>query len=136
LNVCAIFLSEFSVQINQIQKETRMTKFVTLICAAVVVAVGTAYAGDGCCPSKKAKAAAKADGCAAGFSKLNLTADQQAKVAALKADCDKEGCSETSKAEFIKGLEGILTAEQLAQCKELCAKDGKAGCAMKNTAKN
>ncbi len=112
-----------------------MYKMIVAVCAVVALSV-SAFAGGACCPASKAKSAAKAsDGCGDVFAKLNLTADQQAKVMALKAECDKEKCSDTSRAKYMKGLEGILTAEQIAQCKELCAKDNKAGCPMQVSAK-
>jgi len=106
-----------------------MYKVLVAVCAVAAVSL-SAYAGEGCCASK-AKAAAKASGgCGDMLSKLNLTADQQAKIASLKADCDKEKCSDSARAKYMKGLEGILTAEQVAQCKELCAKEGKNACPM------
>ncbi len=114
-----------------------MNKFVPLFCAAVLVSAASTYAGDGCCPSGKASAKAAAGQCGAGFTKLNLTEEQQAKVAALKAECDKEGCTEASRAKMTKGLEGILNADQFAQWKAMCAKESKAaGCPMKHEAKN
>jgi Spy/CpxP family protein refolding chaperone len=101
---------------------------------AGVVALGAAsvFAGGACCAAgKDKKISAKADGkagCGDVFAKLNLTDEQKTKLAALKAECDKEGCSEASHTKFMKGMKEILTAEQLALCESECKKETKSGC--------
>lgn len=97
-----------------------------LIALAVVTvwAVGAAavFAGEGGC-TQGAKAEGKAS-CGDMFSKLNLTAEQKTKLAALKAECDATKCTEASKTKFMTGVKGILTADQYkdfeAQCKASC----------------
>ena len=111
-----------------------MKKLLVLACAAVV-AVGAmaVYAGgDGCCMGKKAKA----DGqCSDMFSKLNLTDEQKAKVNALHEECAKATSTSEAREKFNKGIEGVLTPEQLKQWKADCDK-AKASCgAMKDHAK-
>jgi Spy/CpxP family protein refolding chaperone len=104
-----------------------MNKFVPLMCAVIVSVATAVYAGDGCCKAGDKTEAGKSHDM---FSKLNLTADQKTKLTALKAECDKEGCTEASRAKMMKGLEGILTAEQLTQVKAMHAE---AGCPMKKS---
>lgn len=117
-----------------------MNKFVAVIACALLAASVTAHAGAGCCAAGKAKSEAKTtattklDGCYAMLSRLDLTPDQKAKVDALHAECQKEKCTDTSQAKFVKGLEQILTPAQVAQCKELCAKEGKGACLMAQAA--
>lgn len=115
-----------------------MKRILSWMLVSAVLASGPAlYAGGACCPSKKSdKTAAKADqadkagGCGDVLSKLNLTDEQKKKVEALKADCDKDGCTEATQAKFMKGLKEILTAEQIAQCKAECEKANKTACPM------
>lgn len=80
--------------------------------AAALLATSPLHAGDGAECTR-----ASAEQCADKFAKLNLSEEQKAKVAALKEDCEKEGCTEASEAKMQKGLEEILTKEQLAQWK-------------------
>jgi Spy/CpxP family protein refolding chaperone len=103
-----------------------------MLAGAVLFGGSAVYAGSACCPaSKKAKTEAKAGkegSCVDVLSKLNLSDEQKKKVEALRADCDKEGCSETSKVKFTKGLKEILTPEQIAACKTECEKMDKSAC--------
>lgn len=95
-----------------------MLAFVSLFVIGV-----PAYAHCGHCGSDKAAAKSCPVGsCASVLAKMDLSAEQKAKIAELKAAFAKsenktEGC-----AAFMKGIEGVLTPEQLAQCKEGCAK--------------
>lgn len=113
-----------------------MKRILSLLVAGVVLMGGSmAFAGGACCASKDGAKDAKTDksvGCSGEtLSKLNLTDEQKKKVEALKAECTKDGgCSEGNHAKFMKGLKEILTADQLAQCKAACEKDGKSGCPM------
>lgn len=108
-----------------------MKRMIGLILAAVMLTgASVVYAGGACCPAGKDAKAVKKDGCGDAFSKLNLTEDQKKKLAALKSECDKAGCSEESRAKFMSGVKGILTEEQLAQCKAECEKSSKGGCPM------
>lgn len=105
-----------------------MNRIVITVVAAVAIAAATVVqAGGGCCPGKQANTAsavgpAAKQGCGAFLAKLNLTEDQQAKVAALKEQCDKGGCTAENHAKFMEELKGILTAEQLAECRAICEK--------------
>lgn len=60
--------------------------------------------------------------CSDSYAKLNLTPEQKTKLTSLQEQCKKGGCTEASRAKFIKGAEGILSAEQFAQLKTECDK--------------
>ena len=89
--------------------------------AAVALAVTPAFAGDkekdpSCC-------AAKGDmDCAATYAKLNLSAEQKAKMDALVEKCKGTGCTKESTEAFMKSAEGILSKEQMAAFKMECSK--------------
>ena len=99
------------------------------LAVAVVVLVGAArvYAGDGCCAAGKMKDSAKGAACGDMFSKLNLTADQKAKITALKDECLKATSTSERREMMAKGMQGILTPEQFAQWKNACDKGMKSG---------
>ena len=97
------------------------------LAALVTLSAWSVHAGGACCAfgAKACDASVKkADACSATLAKLNLTEEQKTKVAALQAECKKAGCTAESSAAMMKGLEQVLTAEQLAQCKTECAKGG------------
>lgn len=94
-----------------------------LIALVAVIALGTVNhvtAGGACCP-KKTGGEMSVETLK---TELGLTDDQAAKVAALKAECDKTGCKKTSKEKYCAGMEEILTPEQLEKCKTLCVEKG------------
>jgi hypothetical protein len=107
-----------------------MKRLVVLMAVAVLaMGVQTSFANCGNCPGDKPKAD-KAGTCAS-MEKLNLTADQKAKVQALCDECTKGKCDKTAKAKMQKGMKEILTEEQYkqwdAQCKTACGKAEKSG---------
>lgn len=106
------------------------------VVAAVIVGAASVYAGGACCPAgKDKKTEAKSDACADMMSKLNLTDGQKAKVTALKEESKKATSTSECYDMMSKGLEKILTADQLKQWNADCEK-AKAGCgAMKEQAK-
>jgi len=53
---------------------------------------------------------------------LNLTADQNSKLAAWQNECMKAGCTKESRAAFMKKARTILSADQCAQLKSECDK--------------
>ena len=90
------------------------------VAAAVLIGTATVYAGgSGCCMSGKTSASSGGS-CSDMFSKLNLSADQQAKVAALKDQCKRAASTSEAHAIFSEGLAKILSPEQLAQFKAQC----------------
>jgi hypothetical protein len=98
-----------------------MTKFTLALMAAAALAITPALAGDkekeaSCC-------AAKGDmDCAATYAKLNLSAEQKAKMDALVEKCKGAGCSKESTEAFMKSAESILSKEQMAAFKMECHK--------------
>jgi len=91
--------------------------------AAAALAMTSAYAGDkekdgGCCATH---ANNKMD-CSKTYAKLNLTAEQKAKMDTLVAKCNKDGCTKESMEAFMKSAEGILSKEQMATLKTECSK--------------
>ena len=61
----------------------------------------------------------------ADYAKLNLSAAQKTKLTALQEKCMKDGCTEQSRARFLKSAQRVLSAEQFAQLKTECAKSEK-----------
>lgn len=112
-----------------------MKKYLVLAVGALW-ALQTGWAGGACCASKKTQgdsakvetltvAEADAKGCGSGvFEQLNLTEDQQARLAELKSTCSKDKCSDAEHEKFMSGLKEILTTEQMAKCKTICEENG------------
>lgn len=88
-----------------------------------ILMVSPVLAEDACCM----KGASKSDKmkCAAGYAKMNLTAAQKSKLAALQDECEKAGCTKASQEQFMADAKKILSAEQYAQLKTDCAKAAK-----------
>ena len=101
-----------------------------LVAAAVLAGVASLHAqSGGTCPSCGTPGAAKScpmSGKSDVMSKLNLTDEQKTKIAALREECAKAGRTPEACDKCMKGIEAVLTAEQLAQWKEACQK-AKAG---------
>jgi hypothetical protein len=86
-----------------------------------VMAATSAYAGDKACCASHAKNDSKM--CMSEtYAKLNLSAEQKAKLDALHADYDKAGRTKESMAKFLKSAEGVLSKEQFATLKTECSK--------------
>lgn len=113
--------------------------------AGVLMMVGYAQAGPGCCPWSAKKAADAADqaedkvaeakaslsGCdAACLDILDLTAEQKEKIDLVRAECDAMECSESAMKKMTKELATILSEDQIEQMKEHCAEE----CAAKEAA--
>jgi hypothetical protein len=99
-----------------------MTKLKGLAFITVAVMTATlAYAGDKACCASHAKNDSKM--CMSDtYAKLNLSAEQKAKLDALHAEYDKAGGTKESMDKFIKSAEGVLNKEQFATLKTQCAK--------------
>lgn len=87
------------------------------VAAAVLTGVAAVYAGDAkmsCCSGGKDDASCCADDA---LTKLNLTADQQARAASLKDSSRKATSTSERIAMYSEGLAKILTPAQLSQWK-------------------
>lgn len=94
-----------------------------LVAAWVVGASASALANCGRCPGDK-PAMKGGDGCCA---KLNLTAEQKAKIAACQQDCERATSTSERRAKCDEAMKQILTAEQYDQWKAECAKTAASG---------
>jgi Spy/CpxP family protein refolding chaperone len=105
-----------------------MIRFIVSSLAAVVLlgAVAVQAGGDACCKAGKS-AQAGGKGCDAALSQLKLTDEQQAKIATLKTECTQGEWTKESRAKFMKGVQGVLTAEQYTEFQSLCEKHAKGG---------
>ena len=85
-------------------------------------AVAPAQAKDApCCASGKTASKTMC----ADYAKLNLSSDQKTKLTALQDKCMKDGCTEQSRARFLKSAKKLLSADQYAQLQAECAKTEK-----------
>jgi hypothetical protein len=91
-----------------------------LVGAVVALAFTTLRAEDStsCCATT---ASAKKEWCA-DYAKLNLSSEQKTKLTTLQEKCMKQGCTEESRAKFLKGAKKFLSADQYAQLKSECDK--------------
>jgi hypothetical protein len=92
-----------------------------MLATAGMLAVSPVYAGGAACCTKGASNNGKKE-CSDNYAKLNLTPEQKTKLTALQEKCNKEGCTETSRAKFMKSAKKILSADQYAQLKTECDK--------------
>ena len=97
--------------------------FGVMLVSVLLLGTMSVFAGEGCCA---AGTSAKPADC---FAKLNLTADQKAKVDALQADCKTSACTMAAHEKLAAGLKTILTPEQYTQWTKACeqAKGAKSG---------
>ena len=92
-----------------------MKKFLAVTVAAIVAfGAASVFADSGCCGGMS-KSSAKGASCGDMFGKLNLTAEQKAKIDVLKQSCLKATSTSEFHAMLNSGLEKILTPDQLAQ---------------------
>jgi Spy/CpxP family protein refolding chaperone len=103
-----------------------MKHIVALVVAAAVFAgAQSVLAGGACCASKAAAkegCGTSSAACVGMFDKLNLTADQKAKIAELEKTCQTEGKTKESCEKYIAEMKKVLTAEQLAAFDAACKK--------------
>jgi len=107
-----------------------MTRILALtVAVAALIGTQTIHAGPACCPASKAKAAEEAkaalgscdDKCLeVSFKGIEMTEDQETKIADLMKECKGQECSVSSAKAMKKGLEEILTEEQIKTLKASC----------------
>jgi hypothetical protein len=97
--------------------KTRLAGFSFI--AATALAVAPMQAEDAACCAKGKTA--KKEWCA-DYAKLNLNPEQKTKLTSLQEACMKQGCTEESRAKFLKSARKILSADQYAQLKAECDK--------------
>jgi hypothetical protein len=100
--------------------KTRLTGLTFI--AAAAVAVTPLQAENAACCAKGAKSASNKKEWCANYAKLNLDAEQKTKLTALQEKCMKDGCTEETRAKFLKSAKKILSADQYAQLKADCDK--------------
>jgi len=100
------------------------------VAVAVVAGVASVYAGDmGCCSASNAKStsAGCSSSCSERLSKLNLTREQQSRIAVLNVQLHTATSKSERMAMFTEGMQRILTADQYAQWKSVSDKMAKNG---------
>ena len=97
-----------------------MIKTTLAVLAAGVLVAGTSFAsGKGCC-SKDMQQASNSKASCMNLASLHLTKDQNAKLTAWQNECLKNGCTEKSRAAFMRKAHTILSDDQYAQLKSEC----------------
>jgi hypothetical protein len=91
------------------------------LAAAGMFAISSVSASDAACCMKGASNDGKKE-CSDHYAKLNLTVEQKTKLTALQEQCNKAGCTEASRATFLKNAKKILSVDQFAQLKSECDK--------------
>lgn len=97
-----------------------MIKTTLALLVAGVLAASSSFAGGKACCGKSMQASNEAS--CMNLASLNLTADQNSKLVAWQTECMKAGCTEHSRAAFMKKAKNILSADQYAQLKSECDK--------------
>ena len=108
-------------EINSTVISLDMIKTTLAVLAAGLLAASTSFAGGKGCCSKYMQASNDSSNCM-NLASLNLTTAQTAKLTAWQKECMKHGCTEESRAAFMKKAKAILSADQYAQLKSECDK--------------
>lgn len=104
-----------------------MKRLIGWVAVAMMLAgSGAVFAGGACCPARAVKQQAQ-NGCGDTLAGLDLSAEQQAKLAALAAECQQGKCSKRANQKFVRGVKEILTPQQYAQWQAQCEKARKSG---------
>ena len=95
-------------------------RLAALLVVGTALAIAPLRAEDAACCAK-GKTAQK-ESCA-DYAKLNLSSEQKTKLTTLQEKCMKQGCTEESRAKFLKSAKKFLSADQYAQLKAECDKN-------------
>jgi hypothetical protein len=98
------------------------TRYVGLVFVAIAALVSTPLRAEENAPCCAKGASAHKEMCA-DYASLNLSAEQKARLTSLQQKCMKDGCTEESRAKFLKSAKKILSADQYAQLKAECEKN-------------
>ena len=98
------------------------TRYVGLVFVAVAALVSAPLRAEDNAPCCAKGASAHKEMCA-NYASLNLSADQKTQLTSLQQKCMKDGCTEESRAKFLKSAKKILSADQYAQLKAECEKN-------------
>jgi len=96
-----------------------MIKITFAFIACALLAASSAFAGGACCAGMSAEGKMN---CSKVFAQMNLSPEQESKLDAAQAECQKAGCTEESLQNFMQTAKGILSPEQYAHLKTECAK--------------
>lgn len=100
-----------------------------LALAGVVGFAGQSLAGSGCCPaSKSAKMESGWGSCSSALSGIELSAEQQDKIAAIEAECKAAGSTPEACSSSMNKIRDVLTDEQKATFDAASAPKKKGGC--------
>jgi hypothetical protein len=107
-----------------------MKKFGMIVAVLAVLAMaGQAWAGGGCCPSKSAKKEAGWDkaSCTSALSGIELTAEQEAKIAKIEADCKASGMTVDACSKSMSAIRDVLSDDQKVAFDAASSKSSKKG---------
>ena len=101
----------------------------TMLVGMVLLGAVAVFADGGCCAAGGSAKVGTNFTAKNGVAKLNLTAEQRAKVTDLLAECKTSGCNVTAREKMTAGLKVILTPDQYTQWTAACdqAKAAKGG---------
>jgi len=94
-------------------------KLILSVTAAAFTATSV-FAGDKACCATAGNHKSK-EACIATFAKMDLNAEQKAKMETLAEDCVKGGCNKETMAKMESGAKSILSKEQFATWKAECS---------------
>lgn len=109
-----------------------MKKIALMVALLGVVAfVGQSWAGSACCPSSKAKKSVTKEksACVTALSGIELTAEQQEKIAKIEDACKAKGSTVEACADSMSQIRDVLNDDQKEAFDAASAKSSKkAGC--------
>ncbi len=86
-----------------------------IVVAGLVLAAVSAFAGGACCASKKGGENTAMSACSKSLAGLELTAEQQTKIAEIEAACKADGSSEEACSKSRGEIRALLNDDQKAK---------------------
>src|SRR5437868_2171693 len=99
-----------------------MIKTTLALLAAGILAASSSFAGGKSCCGAKGTQVSNDNASCMNLASLNLTANQNSKLVAWQNECMKSGCTNESRAAFMKKARSILSEDQYGQLKSECDK--------------